>query len=436
MPRRSQALISTDREVAAAKGPIEGRVCSEYRIAGTPNLVLRVTATGYRFWTYWLKRPKTARWQKYKIGPYPAIGLARARDEAVRLRLAVIEGRDPFDARNEVCGVPTVEALGDTFIQRYAKSKKRSWTEDERKLKRDICPVLGNFRADLVTKPDIVRLLDMIHDRGAPIHANRTLALIRKIFNWAVAEGYLDRSPALGIPMRVKEVARRRVLDEIELRTFWLALDGPGFNAVTADALRFQLLVGARISEVTGLVRSELALNQATPIWTLPAARAKGYRDVSRPLAPMAIAIIRRRLAAASASQFVFASPADPCQPISSQAPGRAMLRAGQAGRIMALPVSEAERLSLSQVKRAAIWQEHGFTPHDLRRTCRTNWAKLGIAETVAKKLLGHIPPRSDVTASVCDQYNYLPEMQRALHQWEAHLRAIVAADRSLEFAA
>ena len=46
MPKRSQALISTDREVAAAKCPAEGRVVAEYRIAGTPDLVLRVTAPG------------------------------------------------------------------------------------------------------------------------------------------------------------------------------------------------------------------------------------------------------------------------------------------------------------------------------------------------------------------------------------------------------
>src|SRR5215813_1392772 len=86
MPRRSQALISTDRQVASARPPVAGRVCAEYRIAGTPNLVLRVTATGYRFWTYVLKRPKTARWQKYNVGPYPAVTLASARNEEEHAR--------------------------------------------------------------------------------------------------------------------------------------------------------------------------------------------------------------------------------------------------------------------------------------------------------------------------------------------------------------
>jgi integrase len=86
----------------------------------------------------------------------------------------------------------------------------------------------------------------MVFDRGAPIGANRTLALLRKLFNWASAEGYLQSpNPAAGVPIRAKESARRRVLSEGELRSFWRALDGLGFDEVTADALRLELLLGA-----------------------------------------------------------------------------------------------------------------------------------------------------------------------------------------------
>jgi Arm DNA-binding domain len=91
MPKKSEALLSTDREVASAMRPPAGRLVAEYRVAGTPNLVLRVTASGHRAWCYWLKRPKTGRWSKYSIGPYPTVKLARAREEAVRLRLSVID---------------------------------------------------------------------------------------------------------------------------------------------------------------------------------------------------------------------------------------------------------------------------------------------------------------------------------------------------------
>ena len=59
MPRKSRALISTDREVYAAKSARPGRDRAEYRIAGAPGLVLRVTADGRRSFVAWLKRRKT-----------------------------------------------------------------------------------------------------------------------------------------------------------------------------------------------------------------------------------------------------------------------------------------------------------------------------------------------------------------------------------------
>ena len=144
MPRKSKVVISTDRQVAAAKGPSDSRVCSEYRIAGTPNLVLRVTRSGHRSWTYWVKRPKTGRYQKLNLGPYPAVSLARARDEAVRARLAIVDGIDPFDLRDPDRGIMPFRDLGETYVVRYAKPKKRSWAEDERKLIRDVYPVLAH----------------------------------------------------------------------------------------------------------------------------------------------------------------------------------------------------------------------------------------------------------------------------------------------------
>lgn len=405
MAKRSGNLISTDRAVASAKPPTERGRRAEYRIAGTPNLVLRVTKAGQRSWVYWVKRPQTRRWQKMTLGVYPAVTLANARKRALDLQYAVSEGEDPIAERDEAATAITVEQLGVKFIERHAKPKKRSWAEDERTLKRDVNPVLGAFIASSVTRVDVVALLDDIHDRGAPIHANRTLALVRKMFNFAVAEGYLDASPALGIPARAQEQVRTRTLTDAELKAFWLAVESDGFDEVTRDVLRLQLLLGARVREVTGMARGEITLKGPNgAVWTLPKARAKGGRDVPRPLPKMALGIIKHRLEAAGEGTFLFASPFDEAQPITPRAPAKAILRASRKGNI-----------------------PKGFTPHDLRRTCRTKLAQLGVSETVAKKILGHTPPRGDVTASVYDQHTYLPEMREALQRWERHLYKIVS---------
>ncbi|KAB2917783.1 MAG: DUF4102 domain-containing protein [Hyphomicrobiaceae bacterium] len=437
MPKRSELLLSTDREIAGAAPPPTGgdkekdrSARAEYRIAGTPNLVLRVSPKGRRTWVYWLKRPKTGTWQRYTIGEYPTVGLARARREAVRLDEAVFNGVDPIDLREEARNACTVEELGEAYVTRHAKPKKRSWTEDERNLKKDVYPTMGKIRAGQVTRLDVARLLDRIHDRGAPIQANRTLALVRKLFNFAVAEGYVQSNPASGIPMRAKETARTRILSPDEIKAFWSALEkAVGFDDVTADALRLQLLLGARVSEVTGMMRAELDLDAEIPLWTLPKARAKAGRDVPRPLPGLALTIIERRLCAAGDRRFVFASPLNAGQPITAHATARAVHRAGSAGRILPLPprtLANGRVREMTARERAEYWNAEGFTPHDLRRTCRTCLAKLAVPETVAKKILGHAPQRADVTASVYDQHTYTAEMHEALQRWEKHVAAIV----------
>ena len=398
MPKQSKRLVSTDREVATAKRPIKG-VVAEYRVKGVPGLVLRVTRTGTRAWTHWIKRPSTGRWTKYRIGPYPTVTFARAKEEAVRLRRQVIDGIDPFAVQVVDRNTLTIRALGERFVER-TKAKCRTWRETERILQINVDLVLGDMRADRVTTIDIVRMLDKIEDRGAGVMANRTLSLVRRLFNWAFTEGLVDiANPAQRIPRRVRETARRRVLDEAELKMLWTALDdGAGFDPVTGDSLRLAILLGARIGEITGMKRDELEGDT----WRLPASRSKSGHEVVRPLPPMAKRIIERRLKAAKCSPFVFASPNGGTVPITSRAPAKALRRAAERALVPA-----------------------SFSPHDLRRTARTFWAQLGVSPDIARRLLGHTPPTADIDARVYDRFDHQVAMADALARWERLLLEI-----------
>jgi integrase len=112
-----------------------------------------------------------------------------------------------------------------------------------------------------------------------------------------------------------------------------------------------------------------------------------------------AMALIR------SNAPFIFTTVYGPQAAISNAAIGDAIRRA-QADPSSAIPAR--------------------FSSHDLRRTFRTGLARLDVAETVCKKILGHRPKRSDITAAVYDQWTYLPEMYAALLKWKQHLLSIV----------
>jgi integrase len=409
MPRKAGKLLKNDREVKAAKPPkpkasrtanAKEYAVAEYRIEGATNLILRVAPSGRRGWMYRFRRPRTGKWAKLAIGEYPAVGLADARKEATRLLRMVIDGEDPIDARHGRGAIPTFAELGAEYIIRHAKPKKRSWKEDERQLKKNVYPTLGDIRADLVTRDDVRKLLDAIEDRGAPVAANRTLAVVRKVYNWANSAGRLDVvNPAAKMGLRGKEEAAERTLSEAEIREFWQALDDAvGFDDVTADALRFQLIMGARVSEITGMRKTDLSLEGGRLIWRVPRQRAKKDKYIVRPLPPMAVAIVRNRIEAAD-TKYVFASPFDDDAPLGAKVPTRAIERAEKLGLV-----------------------PPDFSSHDLRRTCATMWAKLGIPEQISRKLLGHAAKRTDTLGRHYDQYEYRVEMLQALRRWERRL--------------
>ena len=71
-----------------------------------------------------------------------------------------------------------------------------------------------------ITRRDVRELLDDTA-RASPIMANRVLALVRKMFNFAIEHDWLDVNPCQMIKRVVKERPRDRVLTEDEIRAVW-----------------------------------------------------------------------------------------------------------------------------------------------------------------------------------------------------------------------
>jgi integrase len=60
---------------------------------------------------------------------------------------------------------------------------------------------------------------------------------------------------------------------------------------------------------------------------------------------------------------------------------------------------------------------------HDLRRTCATNLARIGVDRQTVEKILNH----SDGTVTaVCDRFDRLDERRKALDTWAKRLQDIV----------
>jgi hypothetical protein len=148
------------------EGPLHFR---DIKDDATPGLYLRILASGEKRWVKRYKlRGKT---RIGTIGDAGKIGLADARTKAFAWHAIIRDGRDPAaEERREAEAqrrLPTVAAFTREYIERHAKPNKRSWAEDERLLRCDVLPAIGDLRIDTVARRDIVLLLDAIQRDSA-----------------------------------------------------------------------------------------------------------------------------------------------------------------------------------------------------------------------------------------------------------------------------
>lgn len=332
------------------------------------------------------------RQRRLTLGTYPSLPLADARQRAKDALYSASHGKDPASEKQSERQLETFGELAAEYIERHARPKKRSWAEDQRVLNREFLPHWYYVRAKSLTRRDVIYLLDGIVDRGAPIQANRALALIRKVFNFGIQRSILEMNPAWHIPAPGEERQRHRVLTPAEIKRLWNVLDHDG--TPTASYLKLILLTAQRPGEVSGMQWPEIDL--ATGWWTIPPGRAKNGLPHRVPLSSHAGRILRELRLACGSPTWVF--------------PGRGRQR----------PVQNTKR-SLNAIRQECRVE---FRPHDLRRTAASHMTGIGVPRLAVSKILNHV--ETSVTA-VYDRHSYDGEKRAALDQWAGRLKEILA---------
>jgi integrase len=392
----------TDRGIAALKVKAERYEVWE---DGRTGLGLRVSPKGRKTWVYMYRHGGRAR--RMGFGTYPSVGLAKARVRHSRARELLEQGIDPgaqqIEHKRTEDSATTVSDLIDEYLDKWARPRKRSAGEDERMLRKDVLPIWGRRKAKEITRRDVITLLDGIAERGSPIMANRTLAVIRKMFNFAISRDIVDATPVAMVKAPAKERQRDRVLSANEIRTLWKGLDTAPMSEGVKLILKLQLVTAQRKGEVLGAALDEFDFEEN--VWTIPAERVKNNQAHRVPLSPLALELIHQAQKCSSESPSLFPSPwLFPSPTID--------------GPIMPHSVNRAVYKSLPGMGLENI------TPHDLRRTAASNMTALGINRLVVSKILNHV--ETGVTA-VYDRHGYDAEKRHALEVWAARLEEIVS---------
>lgn len=411
-PRHSQRVKLTDRLVATFKTE-GGQV--DLRDLDCRGLLLKVSAGGTKSWSVVVNRKRDGKRVRLPLGSYPAVSLGKARAAARDAREAAKAGHDP--AGDAEAGAVTVKALIEDFVTRHA-STKRTGPEIARRMRTNVVAHIGGLSIADLRRKHLIECVDRCIDRGAPIEARRVFEDVRKLCRWAAGKDLLPQNLMFGAEGPPISKPRERVLSPREIHHVWHALPSTGMSQTAITAVRLLLLTGQRVSEVCGIRRDELDLDEGW--WELPPERTKNARRHWVPLAPLAVSLIREQIAfvdAASArkgydpSLFVF--------------PGRGELTP-LAGTTLPQIV---QRTAAGDDRRLTIGLPH-WVPHDLRRTCATGMASIGIPQFIVGHVLNHASTiRATVTGSVYDRYSYGAEKMAAAQKWSEHIATIIASD-------
>jgi integrase len=363
-----------------------------YWDAGCPGFGVKVTPKGRKvFIVLYRTGGAGSKLRKYTIGPYGRVTLHQARVAAQKVFAAKLDGRDPAAEKREAKRrVVADRVLLEIFIaQRLSQNRSRG--EISRLLRREVGRPWAGRSIHEIAKRDVVEVVTAIEQRGAPVAANKTLKSIKTFLRWCVGRAVLDQSPAEGVPLPAKEVARDRVLDDEELARVILAarqIGGPYSGIVELLAL-----TGQRREEVARLQWEELDL--ARRIWTIPKSRTKNAKAHVVHLSEQALAAVKR-------------------------VDARGPLVFSLLGTKPFQEFSRAKR-ELDQLSGVTGWRVH-----DLRRTCVSGMARLGVAPHVADKILNHQTGTISGVAAVYQRHEFLAERRAALDLWGAHVSQLL----------
>jgi integrase len=335
------------------------------------GFAVRVTARGARAFilNYYTRGGRD---RCYTIGQFPDWSTTAARSKARELRRKIDAGGDPLAEIEAERSAPTVAELIDRFEGEHLPRKRPQTAQDYRRmLNNHIRPHFGTHAkvADVVYA-DVDALHRKITKSGAKYAANRSVAILSKMFSLAVRWGMREDNPCKGVERNTEHHRQRYLIDD-ELSRLVAALAGhPDRQA--ADAVRLLLLTGARRGEVLGARWADIDLTAGS--WSKPASSTKQNRPHHVPLSAPARALLARIREEQAASHpkrplgaFVFPSAAS------------------ATGHLVEIKKSWA-----SIIKAAGI---SDLRLHDLRHSYASSLVSSGASLPLVGAMLGHASP-------------------------------------------
>jgi integrase len=334
--------------------------------------------------------------RKWTIGDTALITIAQAREQAEKWLAQIKLGHDPAAEKEAARAAASVMKFlpgAELFLAKKAEKLRPNSLRMAKMFltSEHYFPKFHRKPLDQITRGDICRRLDELKSESA----SRAYAVLNGYFKWCLMRGYCSQNPMIGIESYKQGPARDRVLDDAELRSVWNACqDDDDFGKI----VKLLILTGCRCNEIGGLKWSEVDLNAGTI--TIPGTRTKNHRAHTLQLPPLALDIIRS-IPQRVGDDHVF----------------------GQRGNGFG-SWNYAKSMLKDDIKKE--WRLH-----DLRRSCATGMADIGIMPHIIEAVLNHASGHKGGVAGIYNRSKYADEMKSALLRWADHIANIVDGTKS-----
>jgi integrase len=399
----------------------------DIKVAGLPGLIVRVAPSrGQTVKTWRLRFVRSGKPAVLTLGTFPTLSVAGVRVLHAELMEVIKSGGDPkrhaIASRLErlpESAKPTGASVADCvaeFLKVIARQRKRP-EQAKALLEANVLPEIGDMPAAEVRKRDIVRVCELIVQRGSPVQANRVFALLKQVFAVAADRDLIEFQPSFprNLPGGA-EKPRTRVLTDTEIALLWKTLNeltpvgkrGKAISRPLALALKLLLVTAQRRGELAAAKWSDIIETQfisrdgvriTRQMWRIP--ETKNGKPHLVPLSPLAQRLLEELRQLSGESDYLLPNTVDNRRDAGDR--DRTLTKAARRVR---------EHLDIPD-----------WTPHDLRRTARTGMAFLGIADAVGERVLNHSV--GDRMIAVYNQHQYAAEMADALDRWAAHLEEL-----------
>ncbi|WP_269902058.1 tyrosine-type recombinase/integrase [Paenalcaligenes faecalis] len=378
------------------------------------GLYLVVPKRGRAYWS--LRYTAHSKRKQMTLAPVDDLSLADARAEAALKKKQLRDGLDPLIAKKqaEYASIHTVDELFADWHEGNVRRLKHHQIP-QRVYMQDIAPVIGEMQPSDVTGRDIKQILQNIVESNRPTVANDALLYCKQLFNHAIKLDLIVHNPAFAFSVDDAggvEKSRDRALSFKELTQVFKKFreESDSFTRDNYLACALLVLLGVRKGELTEATWSEFHLKTKT--WYLPSERSKSGVAIDIPLPDLAIQWLDELKVRSLGSDYVFPNRR------SSKMPHMGKDTLNRA--IAKLFGREPGRAVQPENKMGDIAY---FTVHDLRRTCRSLLAAIGVPGHVAERCLNHALKGVE---GIYNRHDYFDERKEALELLAKKLEPII----------